>query len=113
VGLLHGLSAKAGLAQSMARSFGPRESTSRHVPIDAAIGWTRADGTRAHRLAGTAVEDNMADPDAIAETYCRSTASIARLGRSKWCCGLGREVVTPSSSSISTSARRTHISPIS
>src|SRR5215831_1705199 len=39
------------------------------VPIDAAIGWTQEDGTRAHRLAGTTVDDNMADPDHIAETY--------------------------------------------
>src|SRR6516165_6271924 len=26
-------------------------------------------GTRAHRLAGTSIDDNMADPDCIAETY--------------------------------------------
>jgi hypothetical protein len=40
-----------------------------NVPIDAAIGWTQVDGTRAHRLAGTSVDDNLADPDCIAETY--------------------------------------------
>ena len=40
-----------------------------NVPIDAAIGWTQEDGTRAHRLADTTVDDNMADPDCIAEPY--------------------------------------------
>jgi hypothetical protein len=39
------------------------------VPIDAAVGFTQADGTRAHRRAGTTVDDNMADPDRIAEVY--------------------------------------------
>ena len=32
-----------------------------HVPIDAAIGWKQEDGSRWHRLAGTTVDDNMAD----------------------------------------------------
>jgi NAD(P)-dependent dehydrogenase (short-subunit alcohol dehydrogenase family) len=61
--------AKAGLAQSMARELGPEGIHVAHVPIDAAIGLTRDDGSRAHRLAGTTVDDNMADPDRIAETY--------------------------------------------
>jgi NAD(P)-dependent dehydrogenase (short-subunit alcohol dehydrogenase family) len=61
--------AKSGLAQSMARELMPQGIHVANVPIDAAIGWTQEDGTRAHRLAGTAVEDNMADPDCIAETY--------------------------------------------
>src|ERR1700730_9912368 len=61
--------AKAGLAQSMARELMPQGIHVTNVPIDAAIGWTDEDGTRAHRLAGTSVDDNMADPDRIAETY--------------------------------------------
>ena len=50
------------------------------VPIDAAVGWTQEDGTRAHRLAGTTVDDNMADPG---KPICSCTASIGRLGRLK------------------------------
>lgn len=61
--------AKSGLAESMARELGPQGIHVAHVPIDAAIGWTQDDGTRAHRLAGTSVDDNMADPDRIAEVY--------------------------------------------
>jgi len=61
--------AKAGLAQSMARELMPQGIHVANVPIDAAIGWTREDGTRAHRMAGTTVDDNMADPNYIAETY--------------------------------------------
>ena len=72
--------AKAGLAQSMARELWPQGIHVANVPIDAAIGWTQADGTRAHRLAGTAVDDNMADPDAIAETYLQ----LHRQPRSTW-----------------------------
>ena len=60
---------KSGLAQSMARELMPQGIHVAHVPIDAAIGWTQGDGTRSHRLAGTANDDNMADPDYIAETY--------------------------------------------
>ena len=61
--------AKSGLAQSMARELMPQGIHVTNVPIDAAIGWTQEDGTRAHRMAGTSVDDNMADPDCIAETY--------------------------------------------
>jgi NAD(P)-dependent dehydrogenase (short-subunit alcohol dehydrogenase family) len=61
--------AKSGLAQSMARELMPQGIHVANVPIDAAIGWTQEDGTRAHRRAGTTVDDNMADPDYIAETY--------------------------------------------
>jgi bifunctional N-acetylglucosamine-1-phosphate-uridyltransferase/glucosamine-1-phosphate-acetyltransferase GlmU-like protein len=57
--------AKSGLAQSMARELMPEGIHIVSVPIDAAIGWTQEDGTRAHRLAGTSVDDNMADPDRI------------------------------------------------
>ena len=60
-----------------------------NVPIDAAIGWTQEDGSRAHRLAGTTVDDNMADPDRIAELICSSIDSTGRHGHAKWCFGLG------------------------
>ncbi len=72
--------AKSGLAQSMARELGPQGIHVANVPIDAAIGWTQSDGSRAHRLAGTAVDDNMADPDRIAETYLQ----LHRQHRSTW-----------------------------
>ena len=72
--------AKAGLAQSMARELMPQGIHIAHVPIDAAIGWTQPDGTRAHRMAGTAKDDNMADPDRIAETYLH----LHRQHRSTW-----------------------------
>jgi NAD(P)-dependent dehydrogenase (short-subunit alcohol dehydrogenase family) len=72
--------AKAGLAQSMARELMPEGIHVANVPIDAAIGWTQADGTRAHRLAGTSVDDNMADPDHIAEVYLQ----LHRQHRSTW-----------------------------
>ena len=71
---------KSGLAQSMARELMPQGIHVAHVPIDAAIGWTQDDGTRWHRLAGTTVEDNMADPDRIAETYLH----LHRQHRSTW-----------------------------
>ena len=69
-----------GLAQSMARELAPKGIHVANVPIDAAIGWTQEDGTRAHRLAGTTVDDNMADPDHIAETYLQ----LHRQHRSTW-----------------------------
>lgn len=72
--------AKSGLAQSIARELMPMGIHVANVPIDAAIGWTQEDGTRAHRLAGTAVDDNMADPDRIAETYLQ----LHRQHRSTW-----------------------------
>ncbi len=72
--------AKAGLAQSMARELMPKGIHVANVVIDAAIGWTQEDGTRAHRLAGTTVDDNMADPDRIAETYLQ----LHRQHRSTW-----------------------------
>ena len=72
--------AKSGLAQSMARELMPQGIHVANVPIDAAIGWTQEDGTRAHRLAGTTVDDNMADPDYIAETYLQ----LHRQHRSTW-----------------------------
>ena len=72
--------AKSGLAQSMARELMPQGIHIAHVPIDAAIGWVQEDGSRAHRLAGTTVDDNMADPDRIAETYLQ----LHRQHRSTW-----------------------------
>ncbi len=72
--------AKSGLAQSMARELMPQGIHVANVPIDAAIGWTQEDGSRAHRLAGTAVDDNMADPERIAETYLQ----LHRQHRSTW-----------------------------
>jgi len=72
--------AKSGLAQSMARELMPKGIHVTNVPIDAAIGWTQEDGTRAHRLAGTSIDDNMADPDCIAETYLQ----LHRQHRSTW-----------------------------
>lgn len=71
---------KAGLAQSMARELMPQGIHVAHVPIDAAIGWTQEDGSRKHWAAGTTVEDNMADPDYIAETYLQ----LHRQHRSTW-----------------------------
>ena len=72
--------AKAGLAESMARELMPQGIHVANVPIDAAIGWTQEDGSRAHRRAGTTVDDNMADPDHIAETYLQ----LHRQHRSTW-----------------------------
>jgi NAD(P)-dependent dehydrogenase (short-subunit alcohol dehydrogenase family) len=72
--------AKSGLAQSMARELMPQGIHIANVPIDAAIGWTQEDGTRAHRRAGTAVDDNMADPARIADTYLH----LHRQHRSTW-----------------------------
>ena len=71
---------KAGLAQSIARELMPEGIHVANVPIDAAIGWRQEDGSRSHRLAGTSVDDNMADPDFIAETYLQ----IHRQHRSTW-----------------------------
>ena len=72
--------AKSGLAQSMARELMPHGIHIANVPIDAAIGWTQEDGTRAHRVAGTTLDDNMADPDCIAEVYLQ----LHRQHRSTW-----------------------------
>ena len=71
---------KRGLAESMARELMPQGIHVAHVPIDAAIGWTQEDGTRAHRMAGTTVDDNMADPDRIADAYLQ----LHRQHRSTW-----------------------------
>lgn len=74
--------AKTGLAQSMARELMPQGIHVVNVPIDAAVGWRQEDGSRAHRLAGTATDDNMADPDHIAATYLQ----LHRQHRSTWAC---------------------------
>src|SRR6476659_11414365 len=72
--------AKSGLAQSMARELMPQGIHVANVPIDAAIGRAQEDGTRVHWLAGTTVDDNMADPDHIAKTYLQ----LHRQHRSTW-----------------------------
>ena len=72
--------AKSGLAESMARELMPQGIHIASVPIDAAIGWTQPDGTRAHRMAGTSVDDNMADPDRIADVYWQ----LHKQHRSTW-----------------------------
>ncbi len=74
--------AKTGLAQSMARELMPQGIHVVNVPIDAAVGWRQEDGSRSHRLAGTTTDDNMADPDRIAETYLQ----LHRQHRSTWAC---------------------------
>ncbi len=72
--------AKEGLAQSMARELGPQGIHVAQIPIDAAIGNTQADGSRAHWLGGPTEDDDMADPDHIAETYLH----LHRQHRSTW-----------------------------
>lgn len=71
---------KSGLAQSMARELMPQGIHVAHVPIDTAIGWEQEDGSRWHRLAGTTENDNMADPNRIAETYLQ----LHQQHRSTW-----------------------------
>ena len=71
---------KSGLAQSMARELMPKGIHIAHVPIDAAIGWEHEDGSRAHRLAGETVDDNMAHPERIAQLYLE----LHRQHRSTW-----------------------------
>jgi len=71
---------KAGLAQSMARELMPQGIHVAQVPIDAAIGWEQPDGSRAHRLAGTTEDDNMAHPDHIADVYLQ----LHRQHKSTW-----------------------------
>lgn len=71
---------KDGLAQSMARELMPQGIHVAQVPIDAAIGWQQPDGSRAHRLAGETVDDNMAHPDRIADVYLQ----LHRQHKSTW-----------------------------
>jgi len=71
---------KSGLAQSMARELMPQGIHIAHLPIDAAIGWEQADGSRAHWLAGATQDDNMAHPDRIADVYLQ----LHRQHRSTW-----------------------------
>ena len=72
--------AKAGLAQSLARELMPQGIHIAQVPIDGAIGQIQDDGTRHHGRAGTTVDDNMADPDRIADVYLQ----LYRQHRSTW-----------------------------
>lgn len=72
--------AKTGLAQSMARELMPQGIHVAQVIIDAAIGVTQADGNRKHWAAGVTRDDNMADPDEIAQLYLQ----LHRQHRSTW-----------------------------
>ena len=71
---------KAGLAQSMARELMPQGVHVANCPIDCAIGVTQEDGSRQHWAAGETTDDNMADPDYIAQAYLQ----IHRQHRSTW-----------------------------
>jgi NAD(P)-dependent dehydrogenase (short-subunit alcohol dehydrogenase family) len=77
--------AKSGLAQSMARELMPQGIHIASVPIDAAIGWTQEDGTRAHRRAGTTATTIWPTRPASRRLICSCIASIDRPGRSKSC----------------------------
>ena len=68
----------------MARELMPQGIHLFSVPIDGAIGWTHEDGTRAHRLAGTAADDNLLHPRLIAETRLQ----LHRQHRSTWTCAM-------------------------
>ncbi len=72
--------AKTGLAQSMARELMPEGIHVAQVIIDAAVGVPQADGSRKHWAAGVTEDDNMADPDQIAEVYLQ----LHRQHRSTW-----------------------------
>ncbi len=72
--------AKTGLAQSMARELMPEGIHVAQVIIDAAIGVPQGDGSRKHWAAGVTEEDNMADPDEIAQVYLQ----LHRQHRSTW-----------------------------
>ena len=71
---------KAGLAESMARELMPKGVHVANCPIDCAIGVTQEDGSRQHWAAGQTEDDNMADPDYIAQAYLQ----IYRQHRSTW-----------------------------
>ena len=71
---------KSGLAESMARELMPNGIHVVSVPIDGAVGVTQTDGSRTHWLAGQSREDNMLDPDSIAEAYLY----LHRQHRSTW-----------------------------
>lgn len=72
--------AKTGLAQSMARELMPEGIHVAQVIIDAAVGVPQADGSRKHWAAGVTQDDNMADPDEIAQVYLQ----LHRQHRSTW-----------------------------
>lgn len=72
--------AKTGLAQSMARELMPEGIHVAQVIIDAAIGVPQGDGNRKHWAAGVTRDDNMADPDQIAQIYLQ----LHRQHRSTW-----------------------------
>ena len=73
--------AKTGLVQSMARELMPQGVHVVQVPVDAAIGNANPEGEgRRHWLMGDTVDDNMADPERIAELYLQ----LHRQHRSTW-----------------------------
>lgn len=79
--------AKRGLAESISRELGPQGIHIVHVPIDAAIGRVIREGegkyeagARAHWLAGESKEDNLAEPERIAEVYLQ----MHKQHRSTW-----------------------------
>ena len=67
-----------GLAQSLAREFGPKNIHVAHFVIDGGIG--RASAQEEMRRAAARGPDGMLDPDAIAETYL----ATYRQHRSSW-----------------------------
>ncbi|WOD09840.1 SDR family NAD(P)-dependent oxidoreductase [Pseudomonas sp. NyZ704] len=72
--------AKTGLAQSMARELMPEGIHVAQVIIDAAVGVPQADGSRKHWAAGVTEDDNMADPNQIAQVYLQ----LHQQHRSTW-----------------------------
>ena len=71
---------KAGLAESIARELMPQGIHVANCPIDCAIGVSQEDGSRRHWAAGRSEDDNMADPDYIAQVYLQ----VHRQHRSTW-----------------------------
>ena len=87
--------AKSGLAQSMARELMPQGIHIANVPIDAAIGWTQEDGTRAHRLAGTTRRRQHGRPGPHRRNLsAAASAASIDLGVRSRAATVGREVVT-------------------
>lgn len=72
--------AKAGLAQSLARELMPQGIHVIHVPLDGAVGLRDAEGRQAHWSGIAAENDNMLDPDQVAELYCQ----LHHQSRSTW-----------------------------
>ena len=87
--------AKSGLAQSMARELMPQGIHIANVPIDAAIGWTQEDGTRAHRLAGTTRRRQHGRPGLHrGNVSAAASAASVDVGVRSRAATVGREMVT-------------------